>query len=106
MSLSHNRAREPRLFAEDTFGFHGFFNFHLAYGDFELLDLIDKRLGAFRGKLLTTWPAAALIVNLVMAGRDGAAAEVAQRCAGLLGLDASQVTLQEVVARCERGRPH
>lgn len=47
-----------------TFGFHGFFNFHQALDEGELLDYLDK---ADRGSLLSV-PGRRLVKNLISAG--------------------------------------
>jgi len=106
MSVGNLRTEQPDLYAEETFGFHGFFNFHLAFDDFELLDLIDNRLGPFRNTLLTTQLSAMLIANLLDAGRDLAAGEIAMRCASLLGMDPGDVDLRELLVRLYRSLTH
>jgi len=106
MSLPHYREGEPHFVCDEPFGFHGFWNFHMAFGDFEILDLIDNRLGEFRQTLLTTWPAAALVVNLMKAGRTSTAVDIAVRCAPLLGMDPANVRLHEVVMRLEKRQAH
>jgi len=65
-----------------TFGFHGFFNFHLAYGDDELMEIVDTVLGQNeRTAILRSRNAADLLANLVRCGRVPAAREFASRIA-------------------------
>jgi len=102
MSVPTFRIPEPGLVADRTFGFHGFCNFNLVFTDDELLDLVDSRLNGFRDELLTSVPAAALMVNLATSGRVRTAQELARRSARILRMDLSTVSLQQVVARCEK----
>jgi hypothetical protein len=99
MSLPTYEQREPHLACTETFGFHGFFNFDLAFGDFELMELIDDQLGTSRADVLRSWHAAALIAKLARAGRTVAAAEVTVRCAPLLGLDPARISMHDVLSR-------
>jgi hypothetical protein len=101
MSLPGYRLREPGLVAERTFGFHGFLNFHLVFSDDELLEIVDHRLGAFRDKLLASFPTGALMVNLTAAGRSEAVAALVGRIAPLLGMDPATASPKEIVARCQ-----
>lgn len=83
MELAHLHT-EPatRLPTWGTFGFHGFFNFHLAYSDDELMEIVDTVLGHNeRTAVLRSRNAAALVSNLVSCGRLPAAREIASRIA-------------------------
>ncbi|MBC5767333.1 DUF5672 family protein [Ramlibacter albus] len=96
------RRTEPHLYADTTFGFHGFFNFHLALGDPELLDLVDNRLGNSRRSVLTSWNTGLLIERLLQSGREKTALAIGVRAAGLLGLDPDRANLNDVFTACVR----
>jgi hypothetical protein len=101
-----NRHKRPDLVREDTFGFHGFFNFHLAFGDEDLVDIVENRLGTYRDRVLYSHFAAALLVNLATSGRQPTAERLAKLIAPVVGLDAKAVSLGQVVSRCDsRGLP-
>ncbi len=74
-------ADDPAGISKAAFGFHGFFNFHLVFGDDELLSLIDRVGPAERRRLLLTWEAKALLANLGSAGREHAVRELTSRIA-------------------------
>ena len=105
MTLPNNRAQRPDLVTDDVFGFHGLFNFHLAFDDEALHDLVKTRLGSSRAKLLTSRFAAGLLVNLLTCDRKLAATRLAIEMAPLLGLDPGKVSLLDIVARCETQLP-
>jgi len=101
MSVPEFRLQEPALVADRTFGFHGFCNFHLVFTDDEIFELADTRPNGFRNELLTSQPAAALMVNLASTGRMQAAQELGRRAARIFGMDLKTASLQDVVARCD-----
>jgi hypothetical protein len=101
MSLPIYRDAEPGLVEERTFGIHGFCNFHKVFTDDELLEIVDTRMPSLREELLTSRPAAALMVNLCATGRTPAAVQLGLRAASMLGLPMPGTSLRDVVARCE-----
>lgn len=99
MTPANFRGETAELPAQCTFGFHGFFNFHLAYGDDELLELIDTVLGpAERAIILKSWNAWGLVVNLASCGRLHAAHELASRVARACDLDVPDDFIQKLIA--------
>lgn len=87
LSSPEARKQEPDMVADETFGFHGFFNFHLACTDDELLALVDSGMGTSRDAVLSSWVAGGLLQNLLLAGRAQVAGQLATRIAPLVGLD-------------------
>src|SRR6185436_13441187 len=85
-------ADEPHLRStRGTFGFHGFFNFHLALTDEKLANIIDVMMGdTERVHLLRSWSAAALLANLAAQGRESAVHHLSDRMAVAFGLPSAQ----------------
>ncbi len=103
-SVEHRFETDGRPFTHvsrwGTFGFHAFWNFHLAFTDEELLHTVDTlMLPSVRADMLTRWDAVALLGNLEQQGRFGLRAELARRMAEALGLsDAHTVEPDPVIA--------
>lgn len=75
-----NFSNDPNGPISPTFGFHGVFNFHLAFEDDELIELIDHTLDHFESiNILRSWGASALLVNLNQAGRFSMVHELMRR---------------------------
>ena len=94
------RKQFPGLVEDQTFGFHGFFNFHLVFSDEELLDVVDNRLGATSAKVLTSTAAAGLLLNLAAAERIDAMWALAARMGHFFGIDEEHAMPDEIVLRC------
>jgi len=71
----------------ETFGFHGWFNFHLAFDDEKLVRYIsDDMTEAQRRRVLASWGHAALLVNLERALRKDCLLDVAALTEAALGV--------------------
>ena len=84
-----------------TFGFHGWFNFHLAFDDGALVRYVTEILDSSqRKRLLSGWANTALLVNLHNSGRHAGAQQLAEITKAELSLSAnpgSQEFIQDVV---------
>jgi hypothetical protein len=75
---------------EGTFGFHGFFNFHLAFDDAGLSALLRGIEPHERRGILASWAATALLVNLANAGRAAMVTELSAAMADAAGMPHGQ----------------
>lgn len=84
-----------------TLGFHGWFNFHLAFDDGALVRYVtDTMIGSQRQRILGSWANTALLVNLNNSGRQIGAQILAEMtaCELNLSIDPRSPTLvQEVI---------
>ncbi|VWD13626.1 hypothetical protein BLA39750_03401 [Burkholderia lata] len=94
-----NFSDSPHWSRVGTFGFHGFFNFHLALSDSALLDLVDTKMtDTERTALLSSWSATTLLVNLSNEGRRASIQALTQRMAQACGMpDPDTVEPQQVI---------
>lgn len=92
-SVEHQTYSSDSEYAQDipktgTFGFHGWFNFHLCFDDDELISYIHNVMTpAQRSRILGSWENTALLVNLSRAGRYDALGEVAKSTQSALGIN-------------------
>lgn len=73
--------------ARGAFGFHGWFNFHLAFNDRSLANYISEAMtSSQRRRILGSWANTALLVNLFNTGRQVGAQVIAEMTARELDL--------------------
>lgn len=89
---------DPDLAVGPTFGFHGAFNFHLAFDDEALLHAYDICLRHAGSKaLLHPYLTGNLLVALVSSGRKPVALQLLGRVCEALGLDPATTTVRKVL---------
>ena len=70
-----------------TFGFHGWFNFHMAFTDQPLIDYVNAQMDPDqKQRILGSWANTALLVNLYNSGRVDCAQELSAITAKTLNL--------------------
>lgn len=90
-SVEHQTYFSYSVYAQDipktgTFGFRGWFNFHLCFSDDELISYIHNVMTHAQSRhILGSWANTALLANLSGAGRNDALSEVAQATQLALG---------------------
>ncbi len=93
---------DPNVPVSPTFGFHGFFNFHLAMNDHELINAIDDFMQENeRRSILSSWSATALLLNLKLHHRHDMVKLLTQRMAIAVGLPGG-ASSQEVLDAISR----